>query len=146
MRSNHPEERPNHLAMGAHLVARLRAEINSVRQIEQRGEMDDLVNGNQISPALYVIYQRDLLPSDSQSADANNLIQQCWLVVTVMQGNRADAFDKAGQLLARVRAAVLGWTPDFSLYGVLKAATPPPALYENSHGYYPLLFVTDFYA
>ncbi|UGA40345.1 hypothetical protein JOS77_14065 [Chromobacterium haemolyticum] len=138
--------RPNHLALGVHLVARLRAEITGVRTIEQRGEMDDLVTGNQISPALYVIYQRDVLPSDSQSADAHNLIQQYWLVVAVMQGNNAAAFDKAGQLLAQVRDALLGWSPDFSYYDKLKAATPPPALYQDGFGYYPLLFTSDFYA
>lgn len=138
--------RPNHLALGAHLVARLRAEITGVRTIEQRGEMDDLSSGSQISPALYVIYQRDVLPRDSQSASAQNVIQQCWLVVAVMQGNNAVAFDKAGQLLAQVRDALLGWSPDFSHYDKLEAATPPPALYQDGFGYYPLLFTSDFYA
>jgi phage gp36-like protein len=54
--------RPDHLAMGKHIVAQLKAKISNVRQIVQRGELSDVTSGEQVSPSLYVIYVRDVIP------------------------------------------------------------------------------------
>ena len=138
--------RPNHLALGPAIVAQLKQQINDVRQIALRGEMSDVTSGEQISPSLYVIYVRDLLPSGSQSMDGMNHIVQQWMVVVAVQGSPDQLIAKAGELLARIRDALLGWTPDTALYDPLQAATPPAAMYLSDWGYFPLMFNADFYA
>ncbi|WP_062786037.1 phage tail terminator protein [Aquitalea pelogenes] len=139
-------DRPDHLALGKHIVVQLKAEISDVRQIVQRGELTDVTSGEQVSPSLYVIYVRDVLPGDGQSQEAQNHILQQWMVVAALQGSADQMLAKAGELLAKVRAALLGWTPDVGLYDPLQASTPPAALYISDWGYFPLLFTADFYA
>ncbi|WP_230368953.1 phage tail terminator protein [Paludibacterium denitrificans] len=138
--------RPDHLALGPAIVAQLKQQISDVRQIALRGEMSDVTSGEQISPSLYVIYVRDGVPSGSQSMDGMNHIVQQWMVVVAVQGSPDQLIAKAGQLLARVRDAMLGWTPDTALYDPLQAATPPAAMYLSDWGYFPLMFNADFYA
>ena len=138
--------RPDHLALGKHIVAQLKAQISDVRQIVQRGELTDVTSGEQVSPSLYVIYVRDVLPGDGQSMEAQNHILQQWMVVAALQGSTDQMLAKAGELLAKVRDALLGWTPDASLYDPLQASTPPAAHYMSDWGYFPLLFTADFYA
>jgi hypothetical protein len=67
------------------------------------------------------------------------------MVVAALQGNPDQMLAKAGELLATVRDALLGWTPDAGLYDPLQASTPA-ALYMSDWGYFPLLFTADFYA
>ncbi|WP_113023962.1 phage tail terminator protein [Aquitalea palustris] len=138
--------RPDHLALGKHIVAQLKAQISDVRQIVQRGELTDVTSGEQVSPSLYVIYVRDVLPGDGQSMEAQNHILQQWMVVAALQGSTDQMLAKAGELLAKARAALLGWTPDAALYDPLQATTPPAAVYVSDWGYFPLLFTADFYA
>jgi len=138
--------RPDHLALGKHIVTQLKTQISDVRQIVQRGELTDVTSGEQVSPSLYVIYVRDVLPGNSQSQEAQDHILQQWLVVAAIQGNPDQMLAKAGELLAKARAALLGWTPDATLYDPLQAATPPAAVYVSDWGYFPLLFTADFYA
>jgi hypothetical protein len=138
--------RPDHLAMGKHIVAQLKAKISNVRQIVQRGELSDVTSGEQVSPSLYVIYVRDVIPGNGQSQEAQGHILQQWMVVAALQGNPDQMLAKAGELLAMVRDALLGWTPDTGLYDPLQASTPPAALYVSDWGYFPLLFTADFYA
>jgi hypothetical protein len=138
--------RPDHLAMGKHIVAQLKAKISNVRQIVQRGELSDVTSGEQVSPSLYVIYVRDVIPGNGQSLEAQDHILQQWMVVAALQGNPDQMLAKAGELLATVRDALLGWTPDTGLYDPMQASTPPAALYMSDWGYFPLLFTADFYA
>ena len=138
--------RPDHLALGKHIVNQLKTQISDVRQIAQRGELSDVTGGEQVSPSLYVIYVRDVIPGDGQSMEAQNHILQQWMVVAAIQGSADQMLAKAGELLAKVRGALLGWTPDSGLYDPLQASTPPAALYMSDWGYFPLLFTADFYA
>lgn len=138
--------RPDHLALGQLIVAQLKSEINDVRNILLRSELSDVTSAGQVSPSLYVIYVRDVLPGDGQSQEGQNHILQQWMVVVVIKGNPDQMLAKAGELLAKVRAALLGWTPDAGLYDPLQASTPPAALYASDWGYFPLLFTADFYA
>jgi hypothetical protein len=138
--------RPDHLALGKHIITQLKSQISDVRQIVQRGELSDVTSGEQVSPSLYVIYVRDVIPGNGQSQEAQNHILQQWMVVVALQGSADQMLAKGGELLAKVRAALLGWTPDTELYDPLQASTPPAALYMSEWGYFPLLFTADFYA
>lgn len=138
--------RPDHLALGQLIVAQLKTQISDVRQIVQRGELSDVTSGEQVSPSLYVIYVRDVIPGDGQSMEAQDHILQQWMVVVAYQGGADQMLAKAGELLAKARAALLGWTPDSGLYDPLQASTPPAAVYVSDWGYFPLLFTADFYA
>ncbi|BAK76497.1 hypothetical protein NH8B_2111 [Pseudogulbenkiania sp. NH8B] len=142
-------ERPNHLAFGGLLVSRLRAELTDIRNIGQRGELDEVISGSgQGLPAIAVIYRGDLVRSGSEQAAGGTRIVQQWLVVVAVKvaGAPDRALLDAGDLLGRVRGAVLDWFPGHEPYGAIEAATPPQALYLNGCGFFPLAFNVDFYA
>jgi phosphatidate phosphatase APP1 len=62
-----------------------------------------VTSGEQVSPSLYVIYVRDVMPGDGQSQEAQNHILQQWMVVAALQGNPDQMLAKAGELLAKAR-------------------------------------------
>lgn len=140
--------RPNHLAFGGLLVARLQSQLTDVRNIAQRGELDDVTSGGQALPAVYVIYRGDGIRGGADQTAGDARIVQQWLVVVAvkMAGAPDKALLDAGDMLGRVRDAVLEWFPPHDHYGVIEAATPPQALYLNGCGFFPLAFNVDFYA
>ncbi|WP_293765809.1 hypothetical protein [uncultured Aquitalea sp.] len=138
--------RPDHLALGRLITQRLKAEIQDVRNIALRSDLPDLSGQGLVSPSLYVIYVRDAIPQNGDAPDGMEHLVQQWMVVLAVQGTPDQLLTTAGDLLAKVREALLGWSPDPGLYDPIKGATPPAAIYPNGWGFFPLMFNADFYA
>ena len=142
----------NYLAVESLIIDRLTAEVPALRAVLSADALTDLTEGVQTTPAAYVLYDGDDVPStDGKRAGdgARQLVSQRWLVVLAVRNARggADAREDAGPLLTQILAALAGYhpqpAPPAQVYRPLKRAQAPRPGYHAGYGYFPLLFTTE---
>lgn len=110
-------------------------------KVATRQEMTQIIEGKQVTPALYVIYAGEVVQDSSrtQTLEAHRF----YVVLTVK--NAADQrtagmlHTAAGIYLPRVKSALKDFTPQGTT-GPLKQVTPPAPYYSSGFAYFPLMF------
>lgn len=142
----------NYLALEPLIIDRLKTEVPTLRAVLSADALADLAEGVQTTPAAYVLYDGDDVPSaDGKRAGdgARQLVSQRWLVVLAVRNARggSDAREDAGPLLTQILAALAGYhpqpAPPSQVYRPLKRAQAPRPGYHAGYGYFPLLFTTE---
>lgn len=143
----------DHLMLEPLIVDRLIEGLgNSVRQVATRKQLADVLEAQQVDPAVHVIYAGDRIPTganDRGNGGVPQKVSQQWLTVVAVrnaatqssgQAVRADA----GPLITQVKQLMAGWQPD-DQFTAFKRAQPPAPAYSGTFGYFPILWTTEFY-
>lgn len=138
----------DYLALEPLLVERIRTEVDGLRVVRGVADLASVSARQQETPAAYVIYLGDLV-GEAAGNGAAQPVDQIWAVVPTVYyadaaGSGEGARRIAGPLIGRTITALSGWRPRLDMKPLRRVQSNTPAEYEDSYGYFPLLFSTGF--
>jgi phage gp37-like protein len=137
--------REDWLSVGAQIVERLQGELaGELRQVRLAAAIEEIGDASPASPAVWVAWGGDrIVEGAGPGQGAAQAIDQTWIVALLVRSAKeaasgAGAAEKAGPLIARILAALMGWQPDGSR--ALRRVEAPRPTYAAGTGVYPLAF------
>lgn len=119
------------------LIQRLTERLGDlVDGVYSRRNLAALLEGRVETPAVYVLFDREVVPAgDGSRAGAQQVVEQYWQVVLadrsygdILAGGRGEA----GPVLARINQALQGWQPPVAQTFPLRKISSPGATYDDS--------------
>lgn len=120
------------------------------------GNLADMVESSQHSPAIHVVYSGDSVPGDNDGRSgaqvpqvgqgALGVVDQRWLVVVAVRHPKGQLQDTralrtlAGPMVVDVLKALKGWAPAEWMRPLRRVSGAPPAYYTSSFAYFPFMF------
>lgn len=137
--------REDWLSIGAQIVERLQGELSGeLRQVRLAAAIEEIGDASPASPAVWVAWGGDRIADGAGPGQgAAQAIDQQWIVALLVRSAKDAASgggvaDKAGPLLARILAALMGWQPQGCR--ALRRVEAPRPTYLAGTGVYPLAF------
>lgn len=123
------------------IIAQLLNQVSAFRVVRGARDLASIRSRPGTAPAAYVLY--DGLDAGI-GADRAQMVQQKWMIVTVVRNAREAAWgvgerQEAGLILRHVCHALLGWRPGPD-HGPLTLIHAPSPSFDDAHGFYPLRF------
>ncbi|ABK43779.1 hypothetical protein Mmc1_1268 [Magnetococcus marinus MC-1] len=128
----------NYLQIEGLIVQRLKDQLEGIRVLSSWG-MPVIHEEAELPPTVIIFLEEDK-PGPIQGNQQK--VEQTWLCLVVVR----DAESDAGALISRVITAVVGWTPDRTLFKPFQrtASAYSPDYSPNGIFYFPLAFETSF--
>ncbi len=133
------------LSIGAQIVERLQGELGGeLKQVRLAAAIEEVGDAAPASPSVWVAWGGDrIVDGAGPGSGAAQAIDQTWIVALLVRSAKeaasgGGAADKAGPLIARILAALMGWQPDGSR--ALRRVEAPRPAYVAGTGVYPLAF------
>jgi hypothetical protein len=141
-----PALQSDYLFLGRLIAARLRTELGSELPVESVEQMADAVDARDVRPSVvYVVWSGERFGDrDAQRAGSAIKVQQLWTVWLRVRhqavANADGRAEAAGPILAKIHAALHGWTPEGTHERALWRVQAPRPNYTQTSGLYPLTF------
>lgn len=131
----------NYLAAEPVLVERLKERLPATVQVLSAADLDGVKDTTQFVPAVHVLYGGHRLGKSPYVGCEQRL--QTWACVLVVRNRRGVAEQRleAGDLLARIEEALLGYKPSAEHTPLIGQDAPKPA-YAPGVIYYTLVYQT----
>lgn len=137
----------NYLAAWDLIIERIRDLVPELADVLPAPDLARVREDQQRTPAAHVAYEGDAVDGSERGRAGGGTAQvvfQRWTVWIVVKNVRDQArgkaaYDEAGPLIAKVLAALSGWTPT-SEFRPMRRVNGPRPTYTVGHLYFPLAF------
>lgn len=135
------------LAFGELLKKRMHETIAGVQAVKTASELAGIEEKALASPSIFVVYQGDRPPKDSDQF-ATHYTTQRWLIVLAVRNKRdaaggSGAQAEAGPMLAQIIHSMSAWQPGEGFRRPARVSAPAPGWTPGGFGYFPVAYECD---